>query len=425
MHAFQPKAKGKPELSPTYSDADIGTRRSIDARQRPGYHNDRQSRLSLDIERPAVNEIYRTSSSRTAISPPSKRGQIQHWASSFVRKGTSVISGGGHQRRGSTQQQPTPLSPGTSYPYDNNGSVYGDSESATARGGSGGNRGYASPPSHHDGSIVRGDPGSAQQFDDNANYITPTTPHHRPSISTILSGGPHSAEAPRRTGPPSAASSMNRSRTTPHTRSANRQSADMTTSAATSHMNDRGRRFSQVEYEPPFAAGRPPQFNLDPYAAGRSSYDEAAQFAPTAPVREMSLGNVHHTAGGRGQAASFDIPPRAGDEPLIRSPDISSISVASGGGGMRPRHTRVGSAVSPVTRASILEEARYNTGMPYRDLPAERSAATGRPRAVNSWYDAVPSNAQSERDAYSESFAWGVPAPAAAAATRQRTNSFA
>ncbi|KAI8321664.1 hypothetical protein GQ54DRAFT_311577 [Martensiomyces pterosporus] len=425
MHAFRSKFKANSK-APNYTDPD-GSGPSIDTRGRQHANNTTPFRLSLDVERPDLSEIYSSQSSvRSLISPRAKT----NWPSAS-RKSASVLAGQ-QGMRAASEQPPAPAG-GQHYVRSSGGSIYGGSGqaetgSATAWGaitGAGSEQrigGYASPPSHHqelqatgrfpppsDGGISPRNAAVQQDL-----YATPPTAQHRhghrPSISTVLS-----ADAMHRSGPPLAGMpGVPRSHTTPRVNSR----PDVGTGNAS-------RRYSQIDFDTYNERSVATTFGLESQMS-RPNFDDSSMYAHT-PGRDAALAAMHvmgrnpvHFGGANGLRTAGS----GGIEDNLLTPDTPSLSISNVGRAREARHSRVNSLVSPPTRnSSVFEDGSRHVlagGRAPQQPPNPAENPNRRSHAAQSWYGAGQNAERGGRDAFSDTFAWGSPETG-----RPRAGSFA
>ncbi|KAJ2358560.1 hypothetical protein IWW50_003597 [Coemansia erecta] len=254
-----------------------------------------------------------------------------------------------------------------------------------------GQREYESPPSHgnrgarhyersHDGAA------SPQRSAVGDLYTTPTA--HRASISTVMSGGPHS--------PAERTPSRQRNTGTPGSRRYSQAENDTYNGRSIASTYGLESQFSRLNFDDP---------NMYAHTPGRDSELAAMHVMGRNPVQMSASARMRSTSGAQN----------------ILTPETPSGAVF---GGRARNHSRVNSMVSPNTRARAIEDTRNaltGSGRAGRGQPAAHSGEDHgqRMHAAQTWYGGGH-DAGNARDTVSDTFAWGTPG-----AGRARTGSMA
>ncbi|KAJ1664745.1 hypothetical protein IW140_002980 [Coemansia sp. RSA 1813] len=237
---------------------------------------------------------------------------------------------------------------------------------------------------------------------DQAFYHTPPTAH-RPSISTVLSAGTHSANGLNISGgAPLASTTYENAHPSTTPRMHNRSESISGTPLS--------RRYSHAEFDTfsdrSFAA---PSFGFGTQSS-RPNLDDPSMYAHT-PARDTMLAAMHVMGRNPMYSAGADyrhIPSTQSD--LMVAPESPSLSHR--GATRSRRHSRVSSLVSPTTRARRIEDTqnaltsgiRASTNLGHVAQPPA-DGMPRRPNAAQTWY--APHVAAP--DALSDTYAWGAP----------------
>ncbi|KAJ1902176.1 hypothetical protein LPJ81_003641 [Coemansia sp. IMI 209127] len=386
-----------------YGGASMGNGVSADSRYTDGSKkNSTPFLMNADTTRPELDEVYGSQTSPYI----SRRASPQHSASGARR--AAYTTAGIYGARGSFDAQQhsiqtrAPLVPGGQAelnPVTAWGIIAGSSGSNTQR-SAGSQR--SPPPGRGERGARIGRSQTADGAVDQALYHTPPTAH-RPSISTVLSAGAHSANGLNISGgAPLAATTYENARSNTTPRARNRTESISGTPIS--------RRYSHAEFDTfsdrSFAA---PSFGFGTQSS-RPTFEDPSMYAHT-PARDTMLAAMHVMGRNPTYAvgAGYRGMPNTQDDIMSAQ---ESPSLLHRGAPRSGRHSRVSSLVSPTTRARRIEDTqnaltngiRASTKPGYiAQHPADGIAH--RQMAAQTWYG--PSAAAP--DALSDTYAWGTP----------------